>query len=51
MHVTILILGAASVPFLKVFASLMIHRNGILREIKRLELRVAELPASLTSGK
>lgn len=27
----------------KIFAWQLIHRNGILREIKRLELRVAEL--------
>ena len=33
---------------IKIFAWQMIHRNGILREIKRLELRIAELPASLT---
>jgi hypothetical protein len=35
----------------KIFAWQMIHRNGILREIKRLELRVAELPASPTERK
>lgn len=28
----------------KIFAWQMIHRNGIMREIKRLELRIAELP-------
>ncbi len=28
----------------KIFAWQLIHRNGILREIKRLELRIAELP-------
>ena len=31
----------------KIFAWQMIHRNGILREIKRLELRIAELPRKL----
>jgi hypothetical protein len=33
----------------KIFAWQMIHRNGILREIKRLELRIAELPRKLDS--
>ena len=28
---------------IKIFAWQMVHRNGILREIKRLELRIAEL--------
>jgi hypothetical protein len=32
--------------FIKVLAWLMIHRNGIKREIKRLELRIAELAAA-----
>ncbi len=35
----------------KIFAWQMIHRNGILREVKRLELRIAELPASLAETK
>lgn len=35
------------VAFMKVFAWQMIHRNGITREIKRLELRIAELAQSL----
>jgi len=35
------------VAFMKVFAWQMIHRNGITREIKRLELRIAELAKTL----
>jgi hypothetical protein len=31
---------------IKIFAWLMIHRNNIKREIKRLELRIAELAAA-----
>lgn len=31
----------------KIFAWQMIHRNGILRETKRLELRIAELARAL----
>ena len=31
----------------KIFAWQMIHRNGIMREIKRLALRIAELPRKL----
>jgi hypothetical protein len=34
------------VSFVKVFAWLLVHRNGIKREIKRLELRIAELAAA-----
>ncbi len=33
----------------KIFAWQLIHRNGILREIKRLELRVAEFSGKLDS--
>jgi len=34
----------------KIFAWQMIHRNGIMREIKRLELRIAELTKSLAKS-
>lgn len=35
------------IGFMKVFAWLMIARNGIKREVKRLELRIAELAQAL----
>jgi hypothetical protein len=35
------------IGLLKIFAWQIIHRNGIRREIKRLELRVAELAGAL----
>jgi len=35
------------IGLLKVFAWQIIHRNGIKREIKRLEIRIAELAKSL----
>ena len=34
----------------KIFAWQMIHRNGIKREIKRLELRIAELTQTIKTG-
>lgn len=34
---------------IKIFAWLIIHRNGIKREIKRLELRIAELNETVKS--
>jgi hypothetical protein len=35
---------------MKIFAWQMIHRNRITREIKRLEIRVAELAKSLDTA-
>lgn len=35
---------------MKIFAWLMIHRNSIKREIKRLELRIAELNEAVKKG-
>jgi len=43
MHAAIFICCVIFVCFMKVFAWQMIHRNGITREIKRLELRIAEM--------
>ncbi len=45
-HVMYAALFVCCIQFLaltKIFAWQLIHRNGILREIKRLELRIAEL--------
>jgi len=43
MFATIFIFCCQGVGQMKSFAWLMIHRNSITREIKRLELRIAEL--------
>ena len=43
MYATIFICCVQFLSLTKIFAWQLIHRNGILREIKRLELRVAEL--------
>ncbi len=43
MHAAIFVCCVICVCFMKVFAWGMIHRNGIIREIKRLELRIAEM--------
>jgi len=43
MYATIFIVCAHWVDLMKIFAWQMIHRNSIKREIKRLELRLAEL--------
>lgn len=47
MYAAIFICLIQFVGLMKVFAWQMIARNSIKREIKRLELRIAELPASL----
>ena len=49
MHATIFTCCLVCVAFMKVFAWQMIHRNGITREIKRLELRITELSRRLGS--
>ena len=43
MYATIFTCCLICVAFMKVFAWQMIHRNGIIREIKRLELRITAL--------
>ena len=47
MHATIFTCCLVFVSMMKVFAWQMIHRNGIIREMKRLELRISELHRSL----
>ena len=47
MHATIFTCCLVFVSFMKVFAWQMIHRNGIVREIKRMELRISELARAL----
>ena len=43
MYAAIFVCCITSIGFIKVFAWQMLHRNNINRELKRLELRVAEL--------
>jgi Family of unknown function (DUF6768) len=43
MYAAIFVCCIQFLALTKIFAWQMIHRNGILREIKRLELRIAEL--------
>ena len=47
MHATIFLTCFFAMGLMKIFAWQMLHRNSIKREIKRLELRVAELASSL----
>lgn len=50
MYAALFICLVHFVGLMKVFAWQMIARNSIKREIKRLELRIAELTASLTGN-
>ena len=43
MFAAIFICGCQFIALMKIFAWQLIHRNGIKRELKRLELRIAEL--------
>ena len=43
MYATIFLTCVAWLSLIKIFAWQLIHRNSIKREIKRLELRIAEL--------
>jgi hypothetical protein len=43
MYAAIFILCIGGVGWMKIFAWQMLHKNSIKREIKRLELRIAEL--------
>jgi multisubunit Na+/H+ antiporter MnhG subunit len=47
MYAAIFVAGCQFMALMKIFAWQMIHRNSIKREIKRLELRIAELHESL----
>jgi multisubunit Na+/H+ antiporter MnhG subunit len=46
LYATIFITCFYTVGLMKIFAWQMLHRNSIKREIKRLELRIAELASS-----
>ena len=47
MYAALFILGAHGVGLMKILAWEMLHRHGVRREIKRLELRVVELSEML----
>jgi hypothetical protein len=47
MYAALFLVGVHECDVLKLFAWQMVHRNSIKREIKRLELRVAELTEAL----
>ena len=47
MFAAIFICGCQFIALMKIFAWQLIHRNGIMREIKRMELRIAALSSSL----
>jgi hypothetical protein len=47
LYATLFICLLNLIGLLKIFAWQMIHRHGVKREIKRLEIRIAELTKSL----
>ncbi len=47
MYATIFISCFIGIGLMKIFAWQVLHKNSIKREIKRLELRIAELASSL----
>jgi hypothetical protein len=49
MYAALFILGAHGVGLMKICAWGLLHRHGITRNLKRLELRVAELSEMLKS--
>jgi hypothetical protein len=49
MYAGLFLCGVQMVALIKIFAWQMIHRNSIKREIKRLEIRVAELKETVES--
>lgn len=51
MYAVIFIVMMQWVGLIKIFAWFIIHRNSIKREIKRLELRIAELNEAVKSRK
>ncbi|MEJ2702305.1 MAG: hypothetical protein P8Z79_07670 [Sedimentisphaerales bacterium] len=49
MYVAIFLVCCQFLVLVKIFAWQLIHRNGLRREIKRLELRIAELNESVVA--
>jgi len=50
MYAALFIVGAHGVGLMKIFAWEMVHRQSIRRDLKRLELRVAELSEMCANG-
>ncbi len=51
MYAAVFVCLVQFLGLMKVFAWQMIARNSVKREVKRLELRIAELSASLAGGR
>ena len=51
MYAVIFLTCVQWIGLIKIFAWQLIHRNGIKREIKRLELRIAELNEAVTTNR
>jgi hypothetical protein len=49
MYAALFIVCCQFVALMKIFAWQMIHRNSIKREIKKLEIRIADLTETVTS--
>ncbi len=47
MYAALFIIGAQCIGGMKIFAWQMLHRRSIARDLKRLELRIAELSETL----
>jgi hypothetical protein len=50
MYAALFVLGAHGIGLMKIFAWQMIHQRSIRRDLKRMELRVAELSEMLKSN-
>jgi len=50
MYASIFVLFVEGIALMKIFAWQMLARNSIKREIKRLELRIAELAGAIGEG-
>lgn len=51
LYAVLFISGAHGIGLMKIFAWEMVHRHSIKREIKRLELRMAEFSEKILSAK
>lgn len=50
LYATLFLVCIHWIDLMKIFAWQMIHRNGLKREIKRLEIRIAELSETLKNN-
>jgi len=51
LYTALALVSASMVMFIKMWFWLLMNRNSIRREIKRLELRIAELASKIGAGK